>query len=128
MAHYALIDENGIVTDVMTGIDEGEVVDGISDWEAFYGELHGQTCKRTSYNTYGNQHKEGGTPFRGNYAGIGMVYDEGRDVFLYPQPYPSWVLNEGTCLWEAPIPKPDDGLLYNWDEDTTSWVQIDLGN
>lgn len=121
MAHYALIDENGTVTDVMTGLDEGEVVDGISDWEAFYSELHGQTCKRTSYNTYGNQHKEGGTPFRGNYAGIGMVYDEARDVFLYPQPYPSWVLNESTYLWEPPTPMPEDGD-WIWDEDTTSWV------
>lgn len=125
MAHYALIDENGIVTDVMTGIDEGEVVDGISDWEAFYGELHGQTCKRTSYNTYGNQHKEGGTPFRGNYAGIGMVYDEGRDVFLYPQPYPSWVLNEDTCLWDPPVAMPDDDQDYLWDEDSLSWLVVE---
>ena len=125
MAHHALIDENGIVTDVMTGIDEGEVVDGISDWEAFYGELHGQTCKRTSYNTYGNQHKEGGTPFRGNYAGIGMVYDEGRDVFLYPQPYPSWVLNEDTCLWDPPVAMPDDDQDYLWDEDSLSWLVVE---
>ena len=120
MAHYAFLDENNIVTDVLTGIDEGEVVEGISDWETFYGELHGKNCKRTSYNTYGNQHKEGGTPFRGNYAGIGMVYDESRDVFLYPQPYPSWLLSESTYLWEPPTPMPESGD-WVWDEDTTSW-------
>jgi hypothetical protein len=128
MAHYALLDSNNLVVNVITGRHEGEEVDGITDWEKFYGDLHGQTCKRTSYNTFGNQHLDGGTPFRGNYAGIGFTYDEGRDVFIPPQPFPSWVLNETSFLWDAPVPYPDDGLDYVWDEDTVSWVQIDVGD
>ena len=122
MAHYAFLDENNIVTDVIVGRDENETVDGISSWEDYYGTFHGQTCKRTSYNTVGNQHPNG-TPFRGNYAGIGYTYDPILDAFIPPQPFPSWVLNETTCLWDAPVSYPDDGLDYVWDEDTTSWVQ-----
>ena len=72
MGHYAFLDENNIVTEVITGKDENEVVEGISDWETYYGEFRGQVCKRTSYNTYHNEHKLGGTPFRKNYAGIGV--------------------------------------------------------
>lgn len=128
MAHYALIDSNNLVVNVITGRDEGDEVDGITDWEAHYSEFHSLTCKRTSYNTYGNTHELGGTPFRKNYAGIGFTYDESRDAFIPPQPYPSWVLNEDTCQWNAPVPYPDDGRVYIWDEDTTSWVQIDLGD
>jgi hypothetical protein len=118
MAHYAFLDDNNIVTDVIVGRNEDEVVDDVSDWEAFYGELHGQRCVRTSYN--GN--------IRKNYAGIGYTYDESRDAFIPPQPFPSWVLNETTCLWDAPVPYPDDGLKYDWDEYTVSWVQIDAGD
>jgi hypothetical protein len=111
IAHYAFLDENNIVTEVITGRDEGEVVDGISDWEAYYGQRRNQTCKRTSYN--GN--------IRKNYAGISFRYDEDLDAFIPPQPYPSWVLDEDTARWEAPIPYPTDGLMYSWNEDITDW-------
>jgi hypothetical protein len=80
------------------------------------------TWIQTSYNTYGNQHPEG-RPLRANYAGIGYSYDAKNDVFYAPQPYPSWVLNESTWLWEAPIPMPTDGKSYTWDEPTTSWLE-----
>ena len=82
----------------------------------------GDVYKQTSYNTSGGVHLLGGTPFRKNYAGIGYTYDEQRDAFIPPQPYPSWVLNEDSCLWDAPVPMPTDGV-YSWDEATTSWVQ-----
>ena len=78
---------------------------------------------QTSYNTYGNQHKLGGTPLRGNFAGIGYTYDHQNDVFYAPQPYASWTLNQSTWLWEAPTPMPQDGKAYKWDETTTSWVE-----
>jgi hypothetical protein len=77
---------------------------------------------QTSYNTYGGVHKLGGTPLRKNYAGVGYTYDSARDAFIPPQPFPSWVLNEETCLWDAPVAMPTDGKIYNWDEATTSWV------
>lgn len=127
MAHYALIDSNNVVENVFVGRDENDLVAGVTDWEVYYGNHHGKICKRTSYNTYGNQHPNG-TPFRGNYAGIGYWYDDTLDAFIPPQPYPSWVLNETTCLWDPPVAYPDDGLPHTWDEDTTSWVQIDSGN
>ena len=76
---------------------------------------------QTSYNTVKGIHLNGGIPLRKNYAGEGMYYDEQRDAFLYPQPYPSWILNEETCWWEAPIPAPNDGNIYDWDENTISW-------
>jgi hypothetical protein len=119
MAHYAFLDSNLIVTEVISG--KNELEDGV-DWEQWYGEFRGQTCKRTSYNTKGGVHLEGGVPFRKNYAGIGYTYDATRDAFISPQPFPSWVLNEDTCLWEPPVPFPTDGHRYNWDEATTSWV------
>lgn len=119
MAHYAFLDENNIVVEVIPGKDEGE--DGI-DWEQWYGEFRGQVCKRTSYNTIAGVHKSGGQPFRKNYAGIGYKYDEPRDAFIPPSPYPSWVLNEETCCWESPVPKPDNRVMWFWDETTTSWV------
>ena len=84
------------------------------------------TWLQTSYNTHGNQHPEG-RPLRGNYAGIGYTYDATNDVFIAPKPFNSWVLNEDTWLWEAPTPMPDDGKLYNWDEETTSWKEVTLG-
>lgn len=112
MAHYAYLDENNIVSQVIVGKDEGE--DGI-DWEEYYG------AKRTSYNTYGGQHINGGTPFRKNYAGIGYTYDEARDAFIPPKPFDSWTLNEDTCYWEPPIPYPTDGGSYDWNEDTHTW-------
>lgn len=118
MAHYAFLDENNIVTEVITGKNEGE--DGV-DWEQWYGEFRGQVCKRTSYNTVGGIHNNGGTPFRKNYAGIGYTYDAARDAFIPVKPYPSWVLDENTCQWQAPITMPQDGKMYSWDESTTSW-------
>ena len=120
MAHYAFIDDNNIVTQVIVGRHEYEVVDGISDWEAYYGNLHGQRCVRTSYN--GN--------IRKNYAGIGFTYDDERDAFIPPQPFASWLLDEDTCLWEAPIPYPgDEENIYRWDEEAGDWVlsQMTIG-
>lgn len=119
MAHYAFLDANNIVTDVIVGKDEGE--DGV-DWEQWYGEFRGQVCKRTSYNTVGGIHNNGGTPFRKNYAGIGYTYDLQRDAFIPPKPYESWVLNEGLCLWESPVAMPTDGQLYTWDEKNINWI------
>ena len=81
--------------------------------------------KQTSYNTHGGKHKLGGTPFRKNFAGIGFKYDQTRDAFIPPQPYNSWTLNEDTCLWEAPTAYPDDGKFYNWNEQTTSWDEVE---
>jgi hypothetical protein len=124
MAHYAFLDSNNIVTEVIVGKEEGE--DGV-DWEAHYAAFRGQTCKRTSYNTHGGVHSGGGTPFRKNYAGIGYSYNSIRDAFIPPKPFASWTLNEETCLWEAPVAYPDDGGLYQWDEITTSWVAIPSG-
>lgn len=97
MAHYAFLDENNIVTEVIVGKDEGE--NGI-DWELWYAQFRDQVCKRTSYNTQGGVHLNGGTPFRKNYAGIGFTYDETRDAFIPPKPDGDWTLNENTCLWE----------------------------
>ena len=77
--------------------------------------------KQTSYNTYGGVHRYGGTPFRKNYAGIGFKYNESLDAFIPPQDFPSWILNEETCLWEAPVAKPDDGQKYDWNETTQQW-------
>lgn len=114
MAHYAFIDENNIVTQVIVGRNEWEVVDGISDWETYYGELHGQRCVRTSYNAN----------IRKNYAGIGFTYDETLDAFVPPQPYASWTLNEETAQWEAPTPYPDDGLMYGWNEELGDWEAL----
>lgn len=124
MAHYAFLDENNIVTEVIVGRDENEVVDGITDWEQYYSEVRVQPCKRTSYNTFGGVHNGGGTPFRKNYAGIGYKYDVLRDAFIPPQTFPSWVLNEDTCLWEPPVAYPADGKPYAWDEETVNWVEV----
>jgi hypothetical protein len=111
MAHYAFLNEHNIVTEVITGRDEWEEVDGITDWEQAYSEVRGQVCKRTSYNNN----------YRKNYAGVGFQYDSERDAFIAPKPFESWVLNEDTCHWEAPIAYPTDGLMYEWDETTTDW-------
>lgn len=116
MAHYAYLDSDNIVTQVIVGKDEGD--DGV-DWEAYYGAV------RTSYNTHGNQHANGGTPFRANFAGVGYRFDPdlGPDgSFIPPSPFPSWVLNPDTVLWEPPLPMPSEDGPWIWDEDTTSWV------
>jgi hypothetical protein len=102
MAHYAFLDENNIVTEVITGIDETELIEGLSP-EEWYGNFRGQICKRTSYNSRGGVHILNGTPLRKNYAGIGMTYDPIRDAFIAPKPViegKEFVLNEGTCVWE----------------------------
>jgi len=119
MAHYAFLDSNNIVTEVITGRDQES---GDPDWEQWYGEFCRQVCKRTSYNTHGGKHLLGNIPFRKNYAGIGYTYDAQRDAFIPTKPFLSWILNEETCQWNAPVSRPDDGKLYNWDEATTSWV------
>lgn len=122
MAHYAFINDQNIVVEVITGKDEG--TQGI-DWEQHYAQYRsGMRCKRTSYNTVAGEHRGGGVPFRKNYAGIGYSYDETRDAFVPPQPYPSWILDENTCIWNAPVPHPVDGKLYAWDENTVNWVQV----
>ena len=112
MAHYAFLDENNVVTEVIVGIDETELIEEL-DPETWYGKFRGQDCKRTSYN--GN--------YRKNYAGIGYKYDEELDAFVPPKPYESWLLNENTALWEAPVAYPKDEKIYTWDENTTSWVE-----
>ena len=115
MSHFAKINSDNIVTEVIVAeqdfIDSG-VVGLISEWI------------QTSYNTQGGIHSDGGTPLRKNYAGVGFTYDSVRDAFIPPQPYPSWTLNEDTCQWDSPVPYPTDDLMYSWDEDTTSWVEI----
>lgn len=107
MAHYAFLDENNIVTEVIVGKHEGE--DGI-DWEQWYGNFRGQVCKRTSYN-----HN-----IRKQYAGIGDTYDPVKDIFIKPNPFPSWALN-GNGDWVAPVDYPSDGAFYYWDEVSLSW-------
>ena len=117
MSHFAQIDENNIVTQVI--VIEQDVVD-----TGLFGDP--ASWIQTSYNTIGGVHTQGGTPLRKNYAGIGYTYDSTRDAFIPPKPFNSWILNEDTCLWDAPTPMPTDGKMYSWDEDTTSWVEITL--
>ena len=112
MAHYAFLDDNNIVTEVITGIDETELIEGL-DTETWYGNFRGQVCKRTSYN--GNMRK--------NYAGIGYTYDDRIDAFIPPKPFDSWVLNETEAKWEAPIAMPEGN--YYWDEATVSWLELE---
>lgn len=123
MAHYALIDGNNKVINVFVGKDENE--DGV-DWEAWYGDFHNMLCKRTSYNTRAGIHIDNGTPFRMNYAGIGSTWDPNRGTngsFIDPKPFKSWILNEATLTWDAPVECPEIGK-WIWDEDTVSWVEI----
>jgi hypothetical protein len=126
MAHYALLDENNIVINVITGVDEevtqtdidGTEVGGSTEaWEEFYKTrpwLNASDCKRTSYNSN----------IRKNYAGIGYTYDTERDAFIPIKPYNSWILDEDTCQWKSPTPKPEDGKSYTWDEETLNWVDL----
>lgn len=112
MAHYAFLDKNNIVTEVIVGIDETQLIEGI-DPETWYAEFRKQVCKRTSYN--GN--------IRKNYAGIGFAYDTARDAFIPPKPFDSWVLNEATCQWVAPLDYPTEGNYY-WNEELGNWSEI----
>ena len=121
MAHYAFLDENNKVTQVIVGKDENE--SGI-DWEQHYSEINGQPCKRCSYSTIGGIHKNGGTPFRKNYPAYGYTYDASRDAFIPEKPYSSWILNEDTCLWDSPIERPNDGKKYIWNEEITNWEEV----
>ena len=121
MAHYCFLNMQNIVTEVIVGKDEK---DGQTNWEIHYGNFREQVCKRTSYNTIGGVHKNGGVPFRKNYAGIGYSYDETRDAFIPPKPFDSWILNETTCLWEAPVEYPEDGQQYTWNEELGTWDLI----
>jgi hypothetical protein len=114
MAHFAKVN-NGIVEQVI--VAEPEFFDSFVDSSA--GEW-----VQTSYNTFGGQHKLGGTPLRKNFAGIGFTYDKEKDAFIPPKPYASWVLNEDTCLWESPVACPDDGKDYSWDEATINWIKV----
>lgn len=114
MAYYAFLDENNVVTEVIAGRNEYEIVGGISDWETYYGNLRNQVCKRTSYNNN----------IRRYFAGIGFSYDEVRDEFVFPQPYPSWTLDSNND-WQAPTPKPEGD--FNWDEESLSWLAIPVG-
>ena len=110
MAHYAFLDANNIVTEVIVGKHETDLSE---DWEQFYGAIRNQVCKRTSYHAN----------IRKNYAGIGYTFDSGRDAFIAPQPFPSWVLNEQTCQWGSPVPMPTDGKWYIWGEDKKAWFE-----
>jgi len=117
MAHYAFLDDNNIVTEVITGIDETELIEGL-DTETWYGNFRGQVCKRTSYNG----------KIRKNFAGVGYSYDEALDAFIPPKPFDSWILDEETCRWNAPKPYPTDDKAYRWNESTLDWELSDLAN
>ena len=134
MAHYAQIDSNNIVTQVIVVADadtadaQGNHMESIG--LAFCQRLIGGNWKQTSYNTQGGTHTNGGTPFRGNYAGIGYTYDPTNDVFYAPQPYPSWTISAPTWTWTPPVPYPTDvgteelPKRYNWDENNRTWVEV----
>lgn len=132
MAHWAEVDENNVVLRVTVGndTDPGEGYDWLI-------ENLGGVWVKTSYNTVGGVHyttddegnrvpsEDQSKALRKNYAGIGFTYDEERDAFIPPKPYASWVLNEDTCLWDAPVPYPTDGAVYVWDENSLGWVEVE---
>lgn len=128
MAHYAFLDENNVVTEIITGKNESNF-----DWEVQYGIFRGQACKRTSYNTRGGIYYNPNTnepnsdqskAFRKNYAGIGYTYNPQLDAFIAPKPFESWLLNEISCLWEAPILCPENGDEYQWNEAEQKWEKM----
>lgn len=119
MAHFAEIDENNIVLRVV--VTDNNKPDEGHGWLV---RALGGTWVKTSYNTNAGVHRLGGEPFRKNFAGIGYTFDADRDAFIPPKPYESWVLDEETCLWESPVPYPEDGLVYEWDEATVDWVAV----
>lgn len=121
MAHYAILNEDNVVINVIPGKDENE--DGI-DWENFYSVQTGKRCLRTSYNTANGIHKEGGIPFRHNYAGIGYTYFDDLDAFIPPNPYKKWIFDETIMFWIPPIPKPD-AIYFFWDDINEGWVVLD---
>lgn len=123
MAHFAKINENNIVTQVVVvnDSDANNDTEGQNFLNNLFKTTH--TWKKTSYNTYGNSHRLGGTPYRKNFASVGFTYDSSRDAFIEPKPYNSWTLNETTCLWEPPVAYPSDGKSYEWDESNQEWVE-----
>lgn len=148
MPHYALLDENNVVVRVINSLidenDTSNLAEEFSSWEEFYGNFLGGTCKRTSINTFQNQHlalNETGDDyvlsdtqekaFRGNYAGVGFTYNETEDIFLPPKPYNSWVLDTDNAKWKAPLDYPDDGETYIWNEsayqadNSTGWEAVE---
>jgi hypothetical protein len=112
MAHYAFLNDDNIVTEVITGKDESELIDGLTP-EEWYGNYRGQRCVRTSYNNN----------IRKQYAGVGYTYNETADVFIAPKPFASWSL-DANYDWQAPIERPADGKLYSWDESNQAWVEF----
>ncbi len=122
MAHYSYLDSNSVVVTVIVGKDETELINGL-DTETYYAQGTPHTVKRTSYNTYGGVHKLGGVPFRKNYAGVGHTFDAVRNAFIAAKPFASWVLDESTCGWGAPVPYPATGM-WGWNEATLSWVAL----
>ena len=131
MAHWAELDSNNVVTRVLVGDNNDPAGDEGYQWLL---DNLGGTWVKTSYNSVGGKRRNPETGemteeagFRKNYAGIGYTFDAGRDAFIPPKPFNSWNLNEDTCLWEAPTPYPADGKMYRWDEDTTAWVEVVLG-
>ena len=128
MAHFAKLDSTNKVIGVHVLVNEvitdGDGVEQEQLGVDFLTDLFGGTWKQTSYNTSRGVHSLEGTPFRKNYAGKGYTYDATRDAFIPPQPFASWTLNETTCQWDSPVPYPDDGKLYEWDESITNWVEV----
>jgi hypothetical protein len=114
MGHFAKV-VNGTVTQVI--VAEPEFFD------TFVDSSPGEWIQ-TSYNTYGGEHKLGGTPLRKNYAGVGYTYDKTKDAFIPPKPFPSWTLDENTCLWNCPVACPSDDKMYNWNEATQTWDEV----
>tara|TARA_Y100000114_G_C11642290_1_gene269900 strand:+ start:206 stop:604 length:399 start_codon:yes stop_codon:yes gene_type:complete len=128
MAHFAKLGTGDVVLTVEVVSNDVATTEeaGVQFLQTLYNNR--DVWKQTSYNTYGGEHRLGGTPFRKNYATIGGKYDSSRDAFIEPKPHDSWVLNETTCLWEAPIEQPtlteqqiEDGAIYNWNETTQQW-------
>ena len=132
MAHFVkLDDDNKVIKGIVVDNPDTADADGVEDESigiAFCRKLLGGNWRRTSYNTRGGNHKLGDTPFRKNYAGKGYSYDEDRDAFIPPKPYDSWLLNEDTCNWDAPVPMPDDAgpeKMYRWNEDEGDWEVVE---
>lgn len=127
MAHYAYVDENNIVTQVIVGPDEGNAPEGFESWEQYFSSKGKGKSIRTSYNTINNEHLNEGTPFRGNFASVGYFYDEDNDVFIPPKPYKAWVLDNSCWCWKAPTPYPEDdgGVMHAWDDDLDKWSPVE---
>jgi hypothetical protein len=134
MAHYAILNSENVVENIITGIDEDELdtlPEGFDDWEEFYSSrFDNKTVKRTSYNTFGGIHADGKTPFRGNYGTVGFIFYEEQDMFLPPKPFDSWVEDFDNFCWKAPIDKPNNTDNFGWveedyqEDNTTGWLLI----